>query len=83
MTLSLSLATFFRPNSLFAFVSLQQHVYIRHRKYCDEQKAVVVVKHHYQGCQLNMKRAKTRKYVSCFGNLRWNAADNQGWLTIE
>jgi len=24
-----------------------------------EQKAVVMVKHHYQGCQLNAKRAST------------------------
>jgi len=32
MTLSLSLATFFRPNSFFAFDFLQHHVHIRHRR---------------------------------------------------
>jgi len=42
MTLSLSLATFCRPNSLFAFYSLQHHVHIRHSRDYDEQKAVVV-----------------------------------------
>jgi len=43
MTLSLFLAAFFRPNSLFAFYSLQHHVHIRHRRDYDEQKAVVVI----------------------------------------
>jgi len=42
MTLSLSLATFCRPNSL-AFHFLQHHVHIRHRRDYDKQKAVVVV----------------------------------------
>jgi len=44
MTLSLSLASFFRPNSLFTSYSLQYHVYIRSRKNYDEQKVVVVVR---------------------------------------
>jgi len=44
MTLSLSLATFFRPNSSFAFDSLQHHVHIRHRRDYDEEQAGVVVK---------------------------------------
>jgi len=43
MTLSLSLATFCRPNSSFAFKFLQHHVQIRHRRDYDEQKAVVVM----------------------------------------
>jgi len=41
MTLSLSLATFCRPNS-FALDFLQHHVHIRHSRDYDEQKAVVV-----------------------------------------
>jgi len=41
MTLSLSLATFCRPNS-FAFDFLQHHVHIRHRRDYDKQKAVVL-----------------------------------------
>jgi len=59
ITLSLSLATFCRPNSLFAFYSLQHHAHIHHRRDYDEQKVVVVVKHHYQGCQSNTKCAGT------------------------
>jgi len=51
MTLSLLWRLLLRPNSLFAFYSLQHHVLNRHRKDNEEQKAVVVVKHHYQGCQ--------------------------------
>ena len=43
MTFSLPLATFCRPNSSFAFDFLQHHVYIRHRRDYDKQKAVVVV----------------------------------------
>jgi len=43
MTLSLPLATFCGPNSLFAFYSLQHHVHIRPRRDSDEEKAVVVV----------------------------------------
>jgi len=43
MTLSLSLATFCRTNSSFAFDFLQHHVHIRHRMDYDKQKAVVVV----------------------------------------
>jgi len=37
MTLSHSLATFCRPNSLLAFYSLQHHAYTRHRRDYDEQ----------------------------------------------
>ena len=48
MTLSLSLATFCQPHSLFTFYSLQHHMPICHRRDYDEQKVVVVV-HHYQG----------------------------------
>jgi len=43
MTLSLSWATFFWPNPLFTFYSIQHHVHIRHRRDHDEKKAVVVV----------------------------------------
>ena len=43
MTLSISLATFCRPNSSCAFDSLQHHLHIRHRRDYDKQKAVVVV----------------------------------------
>jgi len=39
MTLSLSLATFCRPNSSFAFDFLQRHVHIHHRGDYDKQKA--------------------------------------------
>jgi len=39
--------------------SLQNHVQIRHRRDYHEQKTLVVVNHHYQGCQLNTKRAST------------------------
>jgi len=49
MTLSLSWATFLPTKLFFAFYSLQHHAYIRHRRDYDEQKAVVVVKHHYRG----------------------------------
>jgi len=38
----------FFDQTLFTFYSLQHHVYIRHRRDYDGQKAVVVVKHHYQ-----------------------------------
>jgi len=82
MTLSLSLATLCRPNSLFTFYSLQHHVHIRHMMDY-EQKAVVLVKHHYQGCQVNAKRASTRKYLRGLGNVCSSAACNQGRLTIE
>jgi len=43
MTLSLSMATFCRPNFSFAFDFLQQHVHILHSRNYDKQKAVVVV----------------------------------------
>jgi len=43
MTLSLSLATFCRPDSYFAFDLLQHHVHIRHSRDYDKQKAVVMV----------------------------------------
>jgi len=59
MTLSFSLATFCLPNSLFAFSSLQLHLNIVHRRDYDEQKAVVLVEHHNQGCQLKAKHAST------------------------
>jgi len=36
MRLSLSLATFCQPNSLFALYSFQPHVHIHHRKDYDE-----------------------------------------------
>ena len=39
MTLSLSLATFCRPNSSFAFNSLQHYGYIRHRTDYDKQSS--------------------------------------------
>jgi len=57
MSLSLSLAKFCRPNSLLACCSLQHHMHINHRRNDDEQKAVVVLKHHCQGCQFNTKCA--------------------------
>jgi len=60
MIVSLSLATFFyEPNFLFTLCSLQYHVHIRHRRDNDEQMAVVVVKHQYQGYKSNAKRAST------------------------
>ena len=68
MTLSLSLVTFCRPNSLFTFHSLQHHVHIHHRRDYDEQKAVAVVMHHYQGCQLHAKRFSTQKYLRGLDN---------------
>jgi len=43
MTLSLSLATFCRPNSLSAFYSLQHNVHTPSQMHYDEQMAVVVV----------------------------------------
>jgi len=69
MTLSLSLATFCPANYLFTFCSLQHHVYIYHRRNNDEQKEVGVVKQQHQVCQLNAKRAITRKYLRRLGNL--------------
>ena len=66
MTLSYSLATFCRPNSSFPFDILQHNVHIRHRRDYDEHKAVVVVKHHYQGCQLTC----THEYTSASQRLR-------------
>jgi len=83
MTLSLSFATFCRPNYLFAFSSLQHHVHIRHMRGYDEQKAAVLVKDHYQGCQLNVKCASTRKYLRGLDNLCLSAVYNQRWLAIE
>jgi len=51
MTPSLSLATFVDQTLVLpCFSSLQHHVDIRHRRDYDEQKVVVVVNHHYQGC---------------------------------
>jgi len=41
MTLSLSLATFCRPNFSFA-IDFLQHVYIRQKSDYDKQKALVV-----------------------------------------
>jgi len=64
MTLSLFLAAFFRPNSFFTFYCLQHHVHIRHRRDYDEQKAVVVVKHHYQGYLFNTKHASSEAQVT-------------------
>jgi len=46
MKLSVSLATFCRPNSSFAFDFFQHHVHIRHRRDYDQHKPVAVVKHH-------------------------------------
>jgi len=43
--------------------------------YDEEKEAVVVCKHHYQGCQVNAKRASTRKYVRGLGNLCSSATD--------
>jgi len=49
MMLSLSLVAFSRPNSSFAFYYLHHHVYTLSQEDHDEQKAIVVVKRHYQG----------------------------------
>ena len=43
MALSISLATFCRPNSSFTFDFLQHHVHIRHSRDYDKQKTVVLV----------------------------------------
>jgi len=70
MTLHLTFATFCQENSLFTIYSLQHHVHIRHKKDYDEQNArIVVVKHHYQGCQLNAKRTSILMYLRGLGNL--------------
>jgi len=45
-------------------------------------RAVVVVKYHYGGCQLNAKCASTRKCLKGLGNLRSSAVYNQGRLTL-
>jgi len=50
MTFSLSLVMIFRTNTRVTFDFLQHHVHIHHRRDCDEHKAVVVGKHHFQGC---------------------------------
>ena len=42
--------------------------FCRWRDY-NQQKAVIVVKHHYRGCQLNVKRASMQKYFRGLGNL--------------
>jgi len=39
------------------------------RRESDPQKAVAVVKHHYQSCLLNAKRTTTRMYLRGLGNL--------------
>jgi len=50
MVLGLSLAMYFSTKLYFHILfSSMHHVHICHRKDYDEQKAVVVVKHHYQG----------------------------------
>jgi len=60
----LSWLNFFGPNSVFTFYSLQHHVHIRNRRVYDEQKAVVVMKHHHQGCQLDAGHANTYNELS-------------------
>ena len=67
MTPNLALATFYRPNFLFAF-------FFRHRRNYDEQNAVVVVKHCYQRLPIKRKRASTQKYFRGMGNLCLSAA---------
>jgi len=52
MTLSLSLATFRRTNSSFAFDFLQQHVHIRHSRDCRRQ---------LQWCIINTGNARVRE----------------------
>jgi len=69
MTLSFPWLRFFFTK-LFTFYSLQHHVHIRHRRHFDEQKAVVVVKHHYQSCQLNAKRTSSRKCLGTYVQVR-------------
>jgi len=59
MALSLSLATFCRPNSL-AFDFLHHHVHIRHRRDYDKQKTVVVVSTFILGLPVNGKRTSMR-----------------------
>jgi len=54
---------FFRSNSLFLFYSPQHQVHIRHRRGCDEQKAVVVVKHYCQGYE-HTRNVLVRKCIS-------------------
>jgi len=56
----------FTTNSPFAFHSFQHNVHIRHRRDNDEHKTVVVVKHHYQGCQLTV----TLEYANASQRLR-------------
>ena len=68
MTISFSLAMFCRQSSLFAFYYLQYCVQVHHRRDYDEQKAVAVVMHHYQGCQLHAKRFSTQKYLRGLDN---------------
>jgi len=50
---------------------------LRHRRDYDEQRADVVVKHHYQGCQLNAKRASTPKDLRGFCEAVFRVADNR------
>ena len=50
----------------FTFDFLQHHLHIRHKRDYDEQKAVVLVKHHYQGCQLT----GTHEYANASQRLR-------------
>jgi len=64
--LSLSLATIF-DRTLFTFYSLQHHVHIHHKKDCDEQEAVVVVKASLPG--LPIKR-ETCYYTNVSQRLR-------------
>jgi len=52
------------------------------QKSYDEQKAVAVATHYYQGCPLNMKHASTPKYLKGLGNICSCAAYNQGQLTL-
>jgi len=74
--LSLSLATFCRPNSSFAFDFLQHHVHIRHRRYYDKQKAVVVVEASLMlGLPITRKRKGTqtsRMHLRGIGNRVWD-----------
>jgi len=63
------LLRFVEHTLLFTFSCLQYHVNIFHRKDYDEQKAVLLRKHHYQGCQLTLSLlthlSMSFKFLTC------------------
>ena len=82
MTLSPSLSTFCRPSSvshaiLFGITSSQEGLWRTEGSYSSHSQASL------PGLPTNAKRASTRKYLRCLGDLCSSGAYNQGRLTLN